>query len=213
MADYGLYQLREERIHIREGNNGSKLETFCAIVQTRDSEERVTETGFYWIVRVAPVSGYLSDYERGQWEGAGPSDKMEYSKLCIENTVIDDSALLRSTKHTSSGSLYDPTSDTSKIATPDWLIGAWVYNTSCATSRDEYYRSDGFYDGMAGNGRWALVDDQLTVTLTTEYIPDETGVDNSEKILITPKIYTVSIQKIGYDSAKVGLDNSMLMRC
>lgn len=165
IGTYGHHVFRGERIHRRVGVEGSVIETFCAITQTRDGEGRVSERPVYWVVRVRPRNGFLSDYERGSWSLPPPDTESDYEKLCLHSNTMADSELLRSASSTSSGSTYDVTNDTSQGVSFNWLIGNWVASDTCATSRDELFRSDGRYDGSFGEGTWALNGDILILSI------------------------------------------------
>lgn len=117
--EYAQTIFRDERIHTRRATNGSTIETYCATIQFRNSENRVQQGPFFWVVRVRPASGYLSDYERGTWEGGASGNPTEFQKLCESMQDISDFDLLRSAVHSSDGSVYDPTNDTSKAVTRD----------------------------------------------------------------------------------------------
>lgn len=214
ISEYGYRLFRDERIHVRKGKNGSSITSFCGVLQYRSAEtERVVEESFFWILRVQPQPGWLSDYERGQWAGgAGNALSAEYKKLCNDDDLVEDSALLRSTSFSSSGSTYDPSTDLSSTATKEWLVGKWVYAESCATSVGEFFRSDGFYDGAAGKGAWRLEGGKLALTLTSEYIADDSDEGFTEKWLPSPKTYKADIEKLGIDLAKLGGSDNLL-RC
>jgi hypothetical protein len=210
---YGLHSYRDERIHLRQAKNGSTIETYCAVTQHRDMENgRVKEELFYWIVRLRPAKGYLSDYSRGTWEGAGSVNAAEFQKLCVSEDIADDTVLLSSENHKSEGSTYDPTTDQSNVATSDWLVGSWVIGASCATSADYIFRSDGSYEGVRENGQWRLAGNRITLGIERT----NKNSDDTEEPIWTyhdPKlIQSFGIVRTGFDEARINVKYRIL-RC
>lgn len=200
---YGSHIFRDERVHTRIGTLGSTIETYCATVQYRDHENRVQEAPFFWILRVRPASGFLTDYQRGAWAGAAAGKVEDYQKLCVSSEKQGDSDLLRSTFHSSDGSLYDPTNDVEKVLTSDWLIGAWVFGENCASSRDELFRSDRHYEGSSGIGTWDVKDFKVHLKIEKREHLGEDGEIIRIESFAAPKLQILNMERTGFDSAGV----------
>ena len=212
ITDYGKHVFRDERLHRRAAKDGSTIETYCATIQYRDGDNRVQETPFYWVLRVRPATGYISDYERGAWEGGGTYDPEQFQKLCIEDEAISDDVLLRSKTHTSDGSLYDPTVDFDQVLTSDWLIGSWVYGSSCATDRGERFGSDGSYEGSAGYGHWLVEQKQVKLSIDKIDRFSADGEMSKTDYYDIPQKKNFEIMRSGFDKAT--LENKYeLIRC
>lgn len=212
MATYGPYQISNERVHVRSGSKGSEIATYCATVRyKRQDTGKWEQHGFYWVLRVKPAAGRSTDYERGQWQGAGDVDFAEYAKLCTASKAIDDGSLLTSNLLKSSGSLYDPQADMSNKASAEWLAGSWVYAENCATSRDEFFHANGEYSGGTGSGSWAMVNGKLTITFATEVVEDDSDYGSSEQPLKKLRRYTALLKRTGIDSATI--NGQAMIRC
>lgn len=211
LGDYGDHLFRDERVHRRIGVRGSMIQTFCATTQRRNEEGRVDERPFYWVVRVRPAPGHLSDYERGAWQSPPEDDHGDFGKLCVDEGVVDDAELLRSKNHTSSGSTYDPTADAAGRVTSDWAMGTWVSTGSCATSRDLLLRSDGHFDRVDDRGRWKLIGDALHLSITDKPVFDE-GTQVGYAPLARPKTEVLKVVRLGVDRMRTGRDVTLL-RC
>jgi hypothetical protein len=194
---------RDERIHERVAERGSLVSTYCAITQSRNNEDKVEERLFYWVVRVRPQQGFLSDYERGSWESPPPGEVGDYPKLCMEEARISDSELLRSKKHRSSGSTFDPTAESVPNVSRDWLIGSWVMSDSCATSRDILFRSDGFYEAVDERGTWALAGKAAQLKITEAAEGEDSDGEATFRWLPTPRIRQVPIDRLGIDRLRM----------
>ena len=211
LGEYGEQSFREERVHSRRGASGSTVETYCAITQARDAEGKVDERPFFWVVRVVPAKGYLSDYERGTWEQPPAEDKSDFSKLCVETREIDDSVLLRSKNHSSSGSTYDPNSDATRAPSAAWLVGDWVTIESCATSRDVRFRADGVYERPSDRGRWRFAGTAVELDITEEAIGEGEGDSSGYRNLARARHERLSVAWLGIDSMRLG--TVLMMRC
>lgn len=214
LGEYGAYTYRDERIHRRTAGRGSTVDTYCAVTQSRGHDGKVEERVFYWVLRVKPAAGFLSDYERGSWSSPPPNEMDDFRKLCIDTNPLGDSELLRSTKHRSSGSTYDPTAETSPVVSRDWLIGSWVAADSCATSYDSFFRADGQYDGADESGRWELHGTTVRLTITEKAPPesDTGGGDPGFLPLPKPEVRDVPIERLGIDRMRMNRDY-VLRRC
>lgn len=214
LGDYGVYAWRDERIHTRTGERGSAIDTYCAVTQSRGHDGKVEERIFYWVLRVRPATGFLSDYERGSWSSPPPGEADDYRKLCVDTKPIGDSELLRSTKHRSSGSTYDPTVETKPVVSREWLIGSWVAADSCATSYDAFFRSDGQYDGADESGRWELNGDIVRLTIIAKAPPEtDSGTDDPGFVpLPRPEVRDVPIERLGIDRMRMNREY-VLRRC
>lgn len=198
ISTYGTHIFRDERLHRRVAVDGSSIETYCAVAQYRDSEGRVNERPVYWVLRVRPAPGFLSDYERGSWDMPPPNGQSDYEKLCADSNSIGDGELLRSTSSTSSGSTYDPLSDTTDNVSADWLIGNWVATDNCATHRDELFRADGMYEGSEGEGTWRLERDRLFLIVTRRNAAD-LGEEERFTYFEPPRVIVRQVTRIGID--------------
>lgn len=178
LSEYGMVVFRDEKIVDRAGVNGSNIRVYCASTSSRNFEDKVENKKFLWIVSVQPAHGYLSDYERGQWDNPAASDtlsrdKSDFQKLCVGADVLADEVLLSSTSFKSSGSTYFPLSERDFALTPEWVTGAWVYTDSCATSFDLYFKRDGTFDSSEGRGTWSVSSSKITLEMNETYIDDD----------------------------------------
>lgn len=210
LSVYAEHAYREEQIHLRTGRDGSTVETYCALTRTRTGDGRVEERPFYWVVRVRPQKGYLSDYERGAWQQPPPGELADYNKLCVNEAPISDSELLRSKEHSSSGSVYDPTADPTGKLSGEWLVGSWVSGDNCATSRDVLFRADGHYEGGEGIGRWSLTGTNLQLTITAKEALGDDGDPVGQ--VPKPKQVRVPVERMGIDRLRTHGKYSLL-RC
>lgn len=211
LGEYGEQSYREERIHLRRGAGGSSIETFCATTQARDSEGKVDERSFFWVVRVAPAKGYLSDYDRGTWDQSPADGKSDFRKLCVETGEVDDSALLRSKNHSSSGSTYDPTSDATHAPSAAWLVGDWVTIDSCATSRDVGFRADGVYERHSDRGRWRFAGTAVELEINEQAVGGGEEDGGGYVGLARPRHERIPVAWLGIDAMRLG--TTRMMRC
>lgn len=213
LEEYGPKTYREERIHRRRGEQGSSIETFCSVATGRTDEGRVQSEYFYWVVSVKPAVGYLSDYERGTWSttpialNGKPPNSGDYLKLCDEEEVLDDTNLLSSETHTSSGSVYNPANESVTIVSSEWLIGSWVIGESCATSLDYDFQTGGVLKTYDGVGTWTLRGNKLNLVVTSKYDDDLINRRDLER----PETEVLDIHRTGIDAATIG--TSYLIRC
>ena len=209
---YNQHTFRAEFINQREGVDGSVINTYCAIVQSRDVNQKVKEQQFYWVVSVKPASGYLSDYERGSYDLSDPGSNVEYAKLCESSKIESDNSLLTSAVHTSDGSVFDPTDAHSELLSKDWLVGSWVYNDSCATHRDELFRSDHYYEGSFGIGIWSMNGSKVSLTIEQQGTFDEERHEIVYRHLPNELHESFMIKALGPDRASIN-DEFFMLRC
>jgi len=76
-----------------------------------------------------------------------------------------------------------------------WLVGAWSYDTSCATDFILHYNPDGTLQNGEDSGRWTLDGDTVTETIAERF---EMGSDAPVK-LAPPEKRTYTVAQAGAD--------------
>lgn len=202
------FTFRDEVVRRRTGVSGSTVDTFCGTAASRAGNQgKVYEHHFYWILRVAPAQGHLSDYERGQWGltvSAADESHVEFRKLCEGGSMaMQDRELLISPRSEvfSSGSTYDPFIDPSDTPHREWIIGTWSAGCYEGAEAMRFY-SNGNFEGWAdpsGRGTWSLKDAEITTKMTIKFepMPDTDGA--KEVVLPAPVVKKYAIQRLGVD--------------
>lgn len=200
--DYGTdVNFVDEKIHRRNGKSGSTVDTYCATVIYRDSNNKVSKSYIYWVTWVEPAKGYISDYERGTWVSEVKKSK-EYDKLCVNFAVEADFDLLTSDYHSAHGSKYDPRVDSNTEITADWVVGRWSPHGTCATEGLHWYYSNGKYEGEHGAGIWRVEGAQVVLELKQDWVQDDTNeMGYSLKALPETRIERHDWKKLGHDNA------------
>lgn len=73
-----------------------------------------------------------------------------------------------------------------------WLVGAWSYDTSCATDFILHYNADGTLQNGEDSGRWALDGVKVTETISERF---EMGSDAPVR-LSPPETRTYTVEQI-----------------
>jgi hypothetical protein len=61
----------------------------------------------------------------------------------------------------------------------EWLVGAWSFETDCASDFTVHYNADGSVENSGEGGRWKLEGDKITETITERF---EMGGEAPEKV-------------------------------
>ena len=77
-----------------------------------------------------------------------------------------------------------------------WLVGAWSFDTSCATDFIVHYNADGSLQNSEDSGRWALAGDTITETIVERF---EMGSDAPQKI-DPPETRSYKVEQKGADA-------------
>lgn len=191
-------RITSEEVRTLSGQAGSEMTVLCGTTQARE-QGKVTLGKFYYVIDVVPVGNLLSDYERGTWSNAVASaDDPEHTKLCRGRTAgLDDVDMLISDTLTSTGSTFRPFVNDNDAMSRDWLVGAWVTTSACATTLDHEFSADGSYRGYNSAGRWSLVEGEVSLSIT-----EETDDEEKLKNYNPPKSHKLSISRSGIDKMR-----------
>ncbi|RYG87331.1 MAG: hypothetical protein EON59_07750 [Alphaproteobacteria bacterium] len=92
-----------------------------------------------------------------------------------------------------------------------WLVGAWSYDTSCATDFILHYNADGTLQNGEDGGRWALTGDTVSETILERF---EMGSDAPIK-LDPPEKRSYTVQQIDADKGTLTFQGKKIpiLRC
>lgn len=92
-------------------------------------------------------------------------------------------------------------------ATAAWLLGTWVFASSCETDNFITYYPSGSFDAYEGSGTYSLEGNTLREVWTTEHPPigEETSI--GDRPIRPPITHTLQLERVGEDAARVTGEN------
>ena len=92
-----------------------------------------------------------------------------------------------------------------------WLVGAWSYDTSCATDFILHYNADGTLQNGEDSGHWAIDGDKVTETISERF---EMGSDAPIK-LDRPETRSYTVAQIDADKGNLTFQGKKIpiLRC